>query len=129
MLTDDCTQNIHSPHLIRLTRYQLFSSSALQLFLIKWRAVNPEFVQYSKNQWVKKNSKWYEGTAVQLPSTNNGLEATNMVIKSENTLRARLPVGKFLNGVTALLVKWSKNRVLNSVNWPYAVGYTTFLHQ
>jgi len=38
---------------------------------------------------------WFEGAAVVFPSANNGLEATNAVIKREHTLRERLPVGNF----------------------------------
>ena len=53
-----------------------------------------------------------EFNAIKLPSTNNGLEATNRVIKSENTFS----IGQFLNGVTSILLKWSKDCVPNSVN-------------
>ena len=74
-------------------------------FLIKQGIIDvKKFSEYFDEQWLKKNSKWYEGAAaVKLPSTNNGLEATNRVIKAENTLRERrLPIGQFLNGVTSI---------------------------
>lgn len=68
-------------------------------------------------QWLQKNSNWYEGVAIGYSSTNNGLESTNAVIKTEHTLRERLPVGQFLNNVQSLLLKWSKDRNPESPNF------------
>lgn len=93
---------------------------ATELFFLKWRAKNDrqvnEFLEYFKNQWVLKRSCWYEGAAPGYPSTNNGIEGTNAVIKTEHTLRERLPVGQFLNNVIQLVSKWSKVRDPTSPN-------------
>jgi hypothetical protein len=35
---------------------------------------------------VDKNNNWYEGSGLLIPSTNNGLESWNRVIKDEHTL-------------------------------------------
>ena len=86
-------------------------------FFKKWN--EPEvaaLTTYFKNQWVKKNSLWFEGAAVGYPSSNNGLEATNGVIKRDHTLRTRLPVGQFLQSGSELLEKWSYARNPASVN-------------
>ena len=55
------------------------------------------------------NSKWYEGAAIRQPSTNIGLEANNKDIKAEYILHERQPVGQFMNGIGAILVKWFKH--------------------
>ena len=44
------------------------------------------------------------------PSTNNGLESTNNVIKQENTFRKRLPLAKFLEVSKSIVNRWSKER-------------------
>jgi len=49
---------------------------------------------YFKGQWLDNNEGWYEGHAFRHPSTNNGLESCNRVVKDEDTLRSRLPLGK-----------------------------------
>lgn len=57
---------------------------------------------------VKKNVNWFEGYKQFTPSTNNALEATNRVIKDEDTLRNRLPLARFLTTVTVMIEKWGK---------------------
>lgn len=91
-------------------------SVAVPLFLRKWKTLHPEFVKYFQAQWLAKNDQWFEGAALGMPSTNNGLEATNGVIKSEHTLRERLPVGQFLNCVVDIVTEWSHVRDPTSVN-------------
>ena len=61
--------------------------AASRIFIKKYRAVSCEFADYFESQCLQKNSQWYEGAAIGLPSTNNGLEATNRVIKDEHSLR------------------------------------------
>lgn len=94
--------------------------TASKLFVDKWNNVEDqqvtEFMEYFKSQWLLKNSNWYEGIALGYPSTNNGLEATNAVIKKSHTLRERLPVGQFLNNILELLITWSKDRDPESPN-------------
>lgn len=41
------------------------------------------------------------------PSTNNGLESINNVIKKENTIRERLPLGKFNTVLMEMVAGWS----------------------
>lgn len=62
---------------------------------------------------------WYEDAAVGLPSTNNGVEATNAVIKAEHTLRVRLPIGEFLGCSSDMVRQWSQRRNPKSVNWTF----------
>jgi hypothetical protein len=84
--------------------------TASNLFLTKWNKINDqqvkEFIEYFNSQWLVKNSSWYERIALGYPSTNNGLEATNAVIKKSHTMRERLPVGQFLNNILELLITW-----------------------
>ena len=40
----------------------------------------------NRKEWIEsKHSGWYEGFAIGSPSTNNGLEASNRVIKDDHT--------------------------------------------
>lgn len=94
---------------------------ASELFLKKWEMTDEDgikdFIDYFRSQWLHKNFNWYEGISVGYPSTNNGIEATNAIIKKQHTLRERLPVGQFLNSVLSLLVTWSKERDPQSPNF------------
>ena len=87
---------------------------ATNLFLQKWKKNTDarliDFMNYFEAQWLKKLPNWYEGAALDLPSSNNGLEGTNGVIKREHTVRARLPLSQFLSNVTDLLESWSRRR-------------------
>ena len=76
--------------------------------LAKWERDWPEsdFPAYFRRQWVLKNSSWYEGFDMESPSTNNGLESLNNVIKSY-TFRERLPVGQFLSTCDRMIKEWS----------------------
>jgi len=89
---------------------------AVPLFLKKWTAIHPDFVKYFREQWISKNYQWFEGAAVGQPSSNNGLEATNGVIKSEHTMRERLPVGQFLSTTLEIVLQWSETRDPESAN-------------
>lgn len=92
-----------------------------KLFLTKWKkpttpACVLNFIDYFEKEWLLGLPNWYEGAAPGLPSTNNGLEATNAVIKKEDTLRERLPLGQFLSCVVKMVRNWSKDRDPKSVN-------------
>lgn len=93
---------------------------ASKLFLKKWRKNSSkqvqDFITHFEQEWLIKYPNWYEGAAVGLPSTNNGLESTNGVIKTEFTFRERKPVGEFLGCVTEMLNTWSQRRDPQSVN-------------
>ncbi|XP_043197811.1 uncharacterized protein LOC122368178 isoform X2 [Amphibalanus amphitrite] len=83
-------------------------SRASVAMLAKWERQWPEsdFRKHFQKQWLEKNSSWYEGIDVESPSTNNGLEAFNNVIKSY-TCRERLPVGQFLSTCDHMIKEWS----------------------
>lgn len=93
---------------------------AAVLFFKKWGASEDpqvaDFMDYFRAQWVDKNNAWFEGAALGQPSTNNGLEATNAVIKREHTLRERLPLGHFFHSAKELVAKWSTSRNPASIN-------------
>ena len=100
--------------------------TASTLFLKKWSTINPDFVKYFHDQWISKNMNWYESAAPGKPSTNNGLEGTNAVIKAEHILKERLPEGQFLLCAMDVLETWSTKRNPTSINCvPFAHIHTS----
>ncbi|XP_070180839.1 uncharacterized protein [Littorina saxatilis] len=88
---------------------------AAALFLRKWKASEEEgvasFIEYFESSWLDQNITWYEGYAIDHPSTNNALESTNMQTKRQNTIRERLELSRFLAVVEQDIVKnWSAER-------------------
>lgn len=69
--------------------------TGVDLFFEKWLDRQRKFCKYFKKVWLQKNSSWYEGYALLLPSHNNALESKNNVIKRKYTLRRRLNIVKF----------------------------------
>ncbi|RNA20938.1 hypothetical protein BpHYR1_015168 [Brachionus plicatilis] len=64
-----------------------------------------------RSQWMSENTfGWYETYAQGCPSTNNGLESTNKVIKDEGTDRDRLSLNDFMKVMKDMLQKWSLDR-------------------
>lgn len=57
---------------------------ALDLFMKKWRAESEKMMDYFEREWVQKCPNWYEAFAKRIPSTNNGLESRNRLIKDEH---------------------------------------------
>lgn len=51
-----------------------------------------------------------EGLAPGCPSTNNGLESINSVIKEEGTYRERVPLRQYFGCILKLLQNWSRDR-------------------
>ena len=107
-------------------------TTVFNLFLKKWRKKRnsrvTDFVNYLEKEWFLKYPNWYEGDSLGQPSSNNGLESTNGVIKRNKTLRERLPVGQFLNCTAEMIQKWSRCRDPLSVNSaPYAEAATPSL--
>ena len=85
------------------------------LFLEKWRAKNiqplNDFLCYFETEWLlSSNSGWYEGMYDRTTKQNNGLEATNNVIKTHHTLRSRLSLNHYLNNAVNMLKEWSIDR-------------------
>ena len=95
-------------------------SKAAALFMVKWRKKDDsrinDFLDYFEREWLIKYPNWFEGAAVEQPSTNNGIESTNAIIKKEHTMRERLPVGQFLNCMADMVEKWSRRRNPSSTN-------------
>lgn len=88
---------------------------ASKLFIKKWQTEEPEFAKYFQNEWIIKNGNWYEGAARLAPSTNNGLESFNSVIKKEATFRKRLSVADFTQTLCKLVEDSSKDYKRNIV--------------
>lgn len=83
------------------------------LFCDKWREIETDFVTYFEKEWLGVHCNWFEGAAQYTPSTNNGLESHNAVIKKKITLRRRLPMNQFLacmlEMATDIAIQFSKN--------------------
>jgi hypothetical protein len=69
------------------------------------------FLEYFQGSWLQRNHTWFEGYAPGFPSTNNGLEALNMIIKRQHTFRERHDLGRFLSIVEQdIVLTWSRDR-------------------
>ena len=75
-----------------------------------------EFAEYFDQSYLKRTNKWAECFSKTCPSTNNGIESTNAVIKEQKTLRARLPTNIFLQKMLEIAISWSKRRDEESIN-------------
>lgn len=60
-------------------------------------------IDYFNSQWLKQNYSLYEVFADRYPSTNNAIEATNVMIKAKYILRELLPISQFLNNYINLV--------------------------
>ena len=87
---------------------------AIDLFFEKWESHETnvtQFLDHFKKEWVDKNSGWYEGfTEGRSPSTDNGLESVNGVIKKNHTLRERMSVSQYLTNAVNMIRNWSLDR-------------------
>lgn len=108
---DEIISDIH--HISSSTTDSMFSIS-VQLFLNKWKyAIEPsilKFLKYFEDYYVKRHPFWYYGSVVGLPTTNNGIEGTNSLIKSQHTFRSRWPLKDFLKGLNTLVDNWSYDK-------------------
>ncbi|CAF1163765.1 unnamed protein product, partial [Didymodactylos carnosus] len=84
-------------------------TKASNLFIKKWNKKEPKFIEYFHNQWLNSHDGWYEDIKHLTPSTNNGLESNNRVIKDENTFCERLPLSRFKILTLEIVEKWSKS--------------------
>lgn len=89
---------------------------AVDLFVNKWNALEKDFTQFFRENYCQKTNKWCEAYSKKCPSTNNGLEATNAIIKEQKTLRERLPTNIFLAKMVEIAMNWSQRRDPNSTN-------------
>ncbi|CAF1296895.1 unnamed protein product, partial [Didymodactylos carnosus] len=60
-------------------------------------------------EWLTSHNGWYEVVRHLISSTNNTLEATNRVIKDENTLGECLPLSRLKVLAFEIVGKWSKS--------------------
>jgi len=118
---EDLINDIESLQLAQNERIFLKASN---LFVKKWVKRQPSFIEYFQNEWLTTHNEWYEGVGHFTPSTNNGLEATNNVIKKENTLRERLPLSRFKVLAFEIVEKWSKcyERGLKQYNYKQTIS-------
>ena len=100
---------------LQLSKNKTIFDMAVKLFLKKWKS-QERFLDYFSSEWLGSKSGWYEGLEVNVPSTNNALEATNRYIKDEDTIRERLPLSRFTVVVFSIVNKWSKERNPTRVN-------------
>ena len=92
---------------LQICENEAIFNAAFDLFKNKWILEVPDFVEYFENQWFKENKNWYEGFAIGLPSTNNGLESTNDKIKA-SVDRELNHIGRFLVLLEKTIVhEWS----------------------
>lgn len=81
---------------------------ATSLFLKKWQKEEKDVVDYFKKQWLSNSNKhWFAGAMPLTPSTNNGLESTNLRLKNDCDLRARAKINVFKNKILSALKMFS----------------------
>lgn len=89
---------------------------AIKMFSIKW-SDESAFIDYFQKEWVDKLDGWYEGYAPGMPSTNNGLKAFHLEVKSEHMFGYRSPAGQFVELVKQNIVHgWSLIRDPVNIN-------------
>ena len=89
---------------------QLINTKALfekgwALFLEKWQQIRQteECVAQLNQNYYLNNGNWYEGYAVDSPSTNNALERFNLTIKTRYTNWGRMNILEFIRlGIAAV---------------------------
>lgn len=96
--------------MLQLSPTKAIFEKLLKLFFVKWKEMSI-FCNYFRDNWVEINGNWYEGVAKGVPSTNNGGESFNNLIKAQATIRRKLPIGTFLNAITKCIGMWSKDAV------------------
>jgi MULE transposase domain/SWIM zinc finger len=97
---------------LQLAKSDAEFDTAKSLLLKKYDACTTDvtsFLEYFRQEYLVSHAGWYEGVDFFAPSTNNGLESTNNVIKSHYTLRERLPMHQFLSSLRNMVFDWSLN--------------------
>ena len=69
-----------------------------------------KYADLDLTKYFTTTAKWAECHGKLIPSTNNGIEATNAVIKEHKTLRSRLEIDIFLGKAFELVHQWSSRR-------------------
>lgn len=80
-----------------------------ELFVKKWQNKSAPFVKYFHENYIQQRSNWFEGVAMLKPSTNNGQEATNGLIKRLFTHNMRLPMAEMKTKCATITREWSLN--------------------
>ncbi|CAF4035093.1 unnamed protein product, partial [Adineta steineri] len=94
---------------LQLAQSEQIFTKASNFFIRKWNRKEPTFIEYFQKEWLTSHRGWYEGIQQLTPSTNNGLESNNRVIKDENIFRERLPLSRFKILTFEMVQKWSKS--------------------
>ncbi|CAF1157053.1 unnamed protein product [Adineta steineri] len=94
---------------LQLAQSEQIFTKASNLFIRKWNRKEPTFIEYFQKEWLTSHRGWYEGIQQLTPSTNNGLESNNRVIKDENTFRERLSLSRSKILTFEMVQKWSKS--------------------
>ena len=72
----------------------------------------PSYLSYFKNEWLSDSHRGWYASYISGVGTNNGLEATNAVIKKESILRKRLALAFFLKMFAIWQIAGLKNGTL-----------------
>jgi len=105
---DDQDEMIEDIDQLQLSQSTEIFKRAVSLFIKKWKTKNAkEFLQYMNKKWLSTHNSWYEGYKHFTPSTNNGLESNNRIIKDEQTIRERVPLSRFSQQALEIVSKWS----------------------
>ena len=87
----------------------------VSLFFIKWAEKGQEidtFLEYFCMQKIERNSGWFEAIKGDnwCPTTTNGIECNNRLVKENHTFRERWPLGRFCCKTTEITEGWSFDR-------------------
>jgi len=101
----DIIENIDQ---LQLSQSSEIFKRAVALFIKKWKSKNEnEFMAYMTKKWLSIHNSWYEGYNHFTPSTNNGLESDNRILKHEQTLRKQVSLSRFSHQTFEIGGKWS----------------------
>ena len=106
MVQEDLINDIEA---LQVAQSERIFTKAANFFIKKWSSRESNFIECFKSEQLTSHNGWYEGVRHFTPSTNNALEATNRVIKDENTSRERLPLSRFKVLAFKIVEKWSKS--------------------
>lgn len=101
--------------LLQISSDEKIFTKAISLFVKKYQDNASDFIDYLNQMWFSSHRNWFEGASINIPSTNNALESFNLVIKREETLRERMPMGQFVNQCLASASRWSTQYSLDKV--------------
>jgi len=86
-----------------------------KLFFNKWSTKSQSsdvstFCEYFKENWIDKNSKWFEGAAPKIPSSNEESEAFIRNPDIQDKIYDRLQSERFLDFISSTMQEWSTVR-------------------